>query len=278
MDRPEPESGIPHSEGRQMMQKYIASFKPSRWKSWSWSEKNFNPIANWLKTHSDYIRKGSYVSHTPGKEVWRFQLPKNLGEKTVIFKKYDFTQLDLQEQVGFSPIYHHVANNALFRKINIRTPDILACGETRHFGFLTSAFLILEYIQDTFDGSLLTPTDAFIDNSKIRMAFGLKMMEHFALIHQNGFSYSHFHAHTILIPKSCNEDNLDLFWTDIAPCRPLPPRKIIKIIPRNLLEFFIELRFDTDQIKTLCEHYLQFNPIPNFNTDILWNSMLAIKP
>ncbi len=266
-----------HRQGKAKMRDFIRQIAPSRWSSWDWCQEAFSPINAWLKKHPNVIRKGSYISHTLGKEVWKLRLPKNYGGKYIVYKFYDFSREDLLKRLGFSAGYFDVANGAFLQGIGIQIPDVLACGELRQFGFVKSAYVITEYIEDTYDGSLLTPAGAFIDKSRIRMGFGLKVMEQFAILHSSGIYYNHFHSHSVLIPKSCDEDNPTLIWSDVANCKFRSGFHAHKYIPRDLVHFFVELRYDTEQIHTLCEHYLKFNTHSNFNVSSLWKKMLAIK-
>ena len=277
METPNLDSHTLHHQGKVKMRDFIREIAPSRWTSWDWCREDFRPIAAWLKKHPNAIRKGSYISHTLGKEVWQFRLPKTFGSKYIVYKFYDFSREDLLKRLGFSAGYFDVANAAFLQGIGIQIPAILACGESRQCGFAKSAYVIMEYIEDTYDGSLLTPAGAFIDKSRIRMGFGLKVMEQFARLHLSGFYYNHFHSHSVLIPKSCDEDNPTLIWTDVVNCKLRSSFYMHKYIPRDLVHFFVELRYDTNQIHTLCDHYLTFNTHTNFSTSSLWKAMLAIK-
>ena len=266
-----------HRQGKAKMHDFIRKIAPSRWSSWDWCREDFRPVDAWLKKHPNVIRKGSYISHTLGKEVWKLRLPKNFGIKNIVYKFYDFSREDPLKRLGFSAGFFDVANGSFLQGIGIQVPDILACGEYRQFGFVKSAYVIMEFIEETYDGSLLTPAGAFIDKSRIRMGFGFKVMEQFARLHLSGFYYNHFHSHSILIPKSCDEDNPTLIWTDVAGCKLRSSLLAHKYIPRDLVHFFVELRYDTEQIHTLCEHYLKFNTHSKFTVSSLWKTMLAIK-
>ena len=277
MEPPFLDSHSLHRQGKAKMRDFITQLAPSRWSSWDWCREDFRPVATWLKKHPNVIRKGSYISHTLGKEVWKLRIPKSFGGKNIVYKFYDFSREDPLKRLGYSAAYFDVANGAFLQGIGIQIPDVLACGEDRRFGFVKSAYVVLEYIEDTYDGSLLTPAGAFIDKSRIRMGFGLKVMEQFARLHLSGFFYNHFHSHSVLIPKSCDEDNPTLIWSDVANCKLCSRFLAHKDIPRDLVYFFIELRYDTEQIHTLWNHYLTFNTHSNFTASSLWKAMLAIK-
>ena len=277
MENPELDSRTLNHRGKMMMREYIKTIAPSRWKSWDWAKDGFQVSADWLQKHPDHIRKGSYISHTLGKEVWQVQLPQSLGGNFIVYKFFDFSRDDLLNRFGFSAAYYDATNSAFLRGIGIQTPEILACGEMRQFGFVKSAYVVMEFIEDVYDGSILTPTGSLTDNFRIRMGFGYKVMEYFAKLHLSGFSQGHFHSHAVLIPKSCDEDNPTLIWTDVASCKMHSHLHSKKAIPRDLVHFFVDLRYDTAQIHTLCEHYLKYNNRSGYNVSSLWKEMLAIK-
>ena len=153
MEPPDLDSHSLHHQGKAKMHDFIRKIAPSRWSSWDWCQEDFRPVNAWLKKHPNVIRKGSYISHTLGKEVWKLRLPKNFGIKYIVYKFYDFSREDPLKRLGFSTGFFDVTNGAFLQGIGIQVPNILACGESRQFGFVKSAYVIMEYIVDTWPQS-----------------------------------------------------------------------------------------------------------------------------
>lgn len=249
----------------------------SRVSSWHWSHEDFSAAMNLILERPKIIRKGEYLSDTPGKEVWRFTLPKGLGSTTIIYKYYDYTRFSYWERIHKSLAVREALNFAALKEIGIPVSDVLACGENRHVGFLRGAFIISKCINDSFDGSLLTPSGNMWERTKLRMGFCRNAMEQIARAHQCGCYHSAFRAHKILFPKDCDENNPALTWIDVANCQFFPNIPMKLVIPKDLVRLFVDLRMSSTEIKELCEHYLNFNPNCGFTVTTLWNAMVNLK-
>ncbi len=264
-------------ECKRIVREIRTKLKPSRLFTWRWSQPGFEGSLEWLLSHPRRIHHGEYLSDTPGKEVWRVQLPESLGGHSIIYKFYDLKQKPLGERVGWSAAYREALNFETLKTLGIPVSEVLACGERRQFSLLQEAFIISVCILDSFDGSSLAPTGNLADHKELRHAFCLKCLEQIALAHRHGCFHSAFRAHKILCDEHSSPDDLQLTWVDVANCQIPSPIPMKSAIPQDLVHMFVDLRLDADEIHKLCAHYLLFNPDCDYDADTLWDAMTKLK-
>lgn len=101
---------------------------------WHWADDSFRDPLDWLINHPRNIKRGTYLSNTPGKEVWQYTLPKGFGNLSIIYKYYDYTRFSPLKRFGYSLAVREAQNFAAFKAIGIPVSEILACGENKHCG------------------------------------------------------------------------------------------------------------------------------------------------
>ncbi len=253
-----------------------SALSPSWLTSWTWAAPSFTDAMEWLSSHPGMLRRGEYISDTPGKDVWRLQLPEAFGSIQIVYKKTDGYSLPMKKRLGISPSLNEVLNISAFGAMDIAVPDVLACGENREFGVLRSSFIITRYIRHSRNGSALMPEGALHENEVLRMGFGRNLMKYLALIHLAGFSNDDFHPRKILFPKKCYEKNPLLYWVDAETCRFRKNENLIDIIPKDLVHIFVALRLSTREIQELCKCYLDSNPYCGHTPQSLWQTMTSM--
>lgn len=263
---------------RSKLREQIRTMDISKMSTWHWARPDFQESLDWIMEHPRNLRKGEYLSDTPGKEVWRYTMPKGLGGITIIYKFYDCSRYSLSRRLGQSLAVREAANFAALHEIGVPVSDVLACGENRHVGLLRGAFIISKCIPDAYDGSILMPRGSLREQTRLRMGFCRKSMEHIARAHQCGCYHSAFHAHKILFPKAYDQDEPSLTWIDVTNCQFYPFISMRQAIPRDLVCLFVDMRLSADEIKELCRHYLNFNPNCGYNLASLWNAMVKLAP
>ena len=90
--------------------------------------------------------------------------------------------------------------------------------------------------------------------------------------------HSDFRAQKLLFPMECDEENPRVTWIDVAKCQFNPEISMRLAILLDLVRFFVDLRLAADEIKKLCNHYLQFNPNCGYSVPTLWKAMTELKP
>ena len=259
------------------MRRQRKEMRPSLLGSWQWAAPDFAQALNWLNDHPRKIRKGEYLSGSPGKEVWRFSLPMNQQGGEVIYKSYAFENMPLRSRLGFTPALQEAVNYAGLRAIGVPVPDLLACGETRQMGLLTNAFIITRNITDSQDGSALGPTGNLREQEGLRAGFCRRCMELLALAHQGGFLHRALFAHKILFVQDNTENAPELTWIDVASCTYQPGMNLHQAIPRDLVNIFVDLRLSADEIQRHLAHYLECNPSCGYTPDTLWTALTRLK-
>ena len=264
-------------QSHKKMDEQLDCMDTSRLSSWRWVNPSFEEGEAWLMAHPKYIKKGIYLSDTPSKEVWRLPIPRGLGGINIIYKKYQCLQNSIWERFQRSLAVNEALNFAALKEIGVPVAEVLACGETRHVGLLLEAYIVTKCIDNTYDGSVLTPSGSLWERTRLRMGFARNAMEHIAKIHLVGCYHSAFRAHKILFPKDCDENNPSLTWIDVANCQFFPEIPMKLAIPKDLVHMFVDLRLSADEIKELENHYLKFNPNCGYTVKTLWNAMVALK-
>ena len=251
--------------------------RPSLLCSWQWATPDFVPALNWLLKHPKKIRKGEYLGGTLGKEIWRFSLPVDQQGGSVIYKSYAFENMPLLSRLGFTSALQEALNFAGLREIGVPVPDLLACGETRRMGLLTSAFIITRNVPGSQDGSVLGPTGNLREHEKLRTDFCRRCMELLALAHQSGFLYRKLSAQKILFVQENAEDVPELTWTDVASCVYRPRVNFHQAIPRDLVNIFVDLRLSASEIQQHLAHYLECHPGCGYTPETLWDALTRLK-
>ncbi|HOG48961.1 MAG TPA: lipopolysaccharide kinase InaA family protein [Lentisphaeria bacterium] len=264
--------------GRASRDEQVQVMRPSRFFTWHWSVPTFRQGQQWLLDNQAEIRRGQYLSDTPGKEVWRLPIPEYLGGIDILYKFFISTP-SFSENFGVhSPVVQEAANFAALRRLEIPVPDVLACGETRRWGRLAGGYIVTKFIPNTVDASILVPGKDWWERSRLRRGFSLKCMEHIGKAHACGCFHSAFHARKILIDRDSPEDNPQLYWLDVSHCQFKPKVSMRKAIALDLVTLFIDLRPTTQEIKEYCAHYLENNRCTSYTVDTLWEAMIAASP
>ena len=73
-------------KARRARRAQLKSMKMSRWTDWLWAADGYGDAVEWLLSHPKNIRKGTYLSYSSFKEVWRYSLPAGFGGDTIIYK------------------------------------------------------------------------------------------------------------------------------------------------------------------------------------------------
>ena len=252
--------------------------KMSRWGNWLWAAEGYEEAVDWLLSHPKNIRKGTYLSYSSFKEVWRYTLPAGFGGETIIYKYFDYNRESLESRLKLSMATNEAINSAALREVGVPVAEVLACGEDRHVGFLRGAFLITRCVLDSLDGSVLMPKGSLRDRDNLRYGFAKMAMEGIAKAHLSGCFHSEFRAQKLLFPMECDEDNPQVTWIDVAKCQFTPEISMKRAILLDLVRFFVDLRLSAAEIKKLCNHYLQFNPNCGYSVPTLWEAMTELKP
>jgi len=251
----------------------LGILKPSWMGSWKWAMPSFADALEWLLIHPAMLHHGEYISSSPDKEVWHFQMSEAFGNTQIVFKKIDGYMLPLSRRLGMSPSLREALNFAVFSALGIQTPDVLACGESRVLGFLRSSFIVTRYIKHSYNGEALMPVGSLRENIKLRMGFCRNLLRYLAKFHQAGYANNGFHPRNVLFPKQSYEKNPQLIWVGAESSIRTAMKNIRNVIPLDLVHIFVALRLSTEEIKELCCFYLECNPDCNYTVQSLWDTM-----
>lgn len=259
------------------VKEFLGEAKPSRFRSWRWVRKDFGEALDWIMGHPHDVRRGIYMSDTPGKEVWRLTVPSRFGGKEYVLKTYLFpkTFWDTFEE---SEALKEARNYAALEGIGVPAARVMACGETRLLGKVKESFIITGYIADTVDGSALMPGGYLWDKTDIRMAFSQKTLAILAHTHQCGFLHQDFHPRKLLIGNVENPDELTVTLIDVANglYKARGSANMLSVA-KDLFTFFVDMRLSADEIRLLCGYYLEHNPHCGFTPDSLWKMLKSLE-
>lgn len=248
----------------------------SRIHSWEWCVPEFRDALRWMQGHPHEIRRSTYLSDTPGKEVWRIVIPERYGVFEVVFKKY-LVQAGFFEAFEESMAVHEARNYKVLTEFGIPTAHVLACGETRSLGRVMTSFIVTEYIGNTIDGSSLMPGGNLWEDQNMRMAFARSTMDWLSIAHRHRFFHNACHPHKILISTDSTEDEPKLMLIDLAQAAYKKHGNIQRKIAADLVSFFVDLRLSSDEIKCLCAYYLDSNPDCGFTLETLWQALIKAE-
>ncbi len=265
-------SDVLRERAREALRRQYDAMKVSRFSDWEWCAEGFGEGLDWLLNHPKNIRKGTYLTRTPDKEVWRCGLPTALGSYPIIYKYYDCNRSGLLDRLAVSNAVNEAVNTFALRRIGIPMSEVLACGEYRQLGLLNSAFLIARCAENTYDGSVLMPTGMLADNRALKLSFAAKAMKYLALAHRCSCLHGSYKAHKILFGVDADEDDMDVIWADVSTCRFVSPKMMRREIPMDMVRLFGDLRFSADESKKLCNEDLQDKPDGGYSGPTLWKA------
>ena len=266
-------------KGLAFRRELLRQMKPSHIHGWDWSVPEFAEALEWLKGHPHVVRRSVFLSDSPGKEVWQLTVPEHYGGKKVVFKSY-LRPTGMMKIFELSPACVEACNYAVLSGIGIASAKVLACGESRSWGSVTTSFIVTEYLPDTIDGSALMPGGFLWDDQEMRMTFARNALDLLAVAHRCRFFHRAFHPHKILIAKDGTEDKQQLTLIDVASGGLKRHGNVKRDIVKDLYTLFTDLRLSSDEIKRLCQHYLQENPEANAKFDVqsLWKALCRFEP
>ena len=254
----------------------IRLIKPSCVQSWHWSNSGFEEAAAWLRTHPHEIRHGLYMSDTPGKEVWHVSIPSKLGGFEIVMTSY-VNAKSFWDMFTLSEAWNEVRNSVVMKSLGIPTPKILACGEERSWGKVSSSYVVSEYIPASLSGKVLMPGGQLREEKQLRRAFSMKAMELIARAHKCHFYHHDFRPGKMLMAENSTVDDMRLTMIDmyLADFR-MPFASDRLLLADDLLAFFVDMRPTTKEIKELCEYYLYFNSGCGYTVESLWNKLVSM--
>lgn len=254
---------------------YEEELQASRVMSWDWAEEEFRAGLSWLQAHPHEIRRGVYLSNTPGKEVWRLTLPARYGGHEIIYKNYirPKTFWDAFEK---SESVVEAMNYRLLESFGVPTPRVMGCGEHRSLGVIQESFIVTEYLDCAVDGSVLMPGGQLSDRGDIRSAFAGKAIELLASMHQCRFFHNAFHPHKILIHNVMDFESMRVSLIDVANATYKPRSESMLSIARDIFTLVADLRLNAEDIQMLCGRYLEFNRHCGYTPEALWKMITSL--
>ena len=240
--------------------------------SWYFSDRDFAPVLEELrKNPPPETAEAGLIYASSGKFVWKLECPVSSG-KCVVAYKTNPGKTPWRYILKSSLPVREARNYLRFEKIGLPVARVIAVGDERKNFILKETFIATVFVDGTADGrSFMEEGDHYTDLEN-KLTFCKLNLELLAKLHHANFFHKAFHPRNLLWRNTGKK--MEIFWIDVARCRPFPPRKMAKAVLVDLHTFFRDMQLTRSQTVELLEHYRLFAPaqyIPGTTEELLEN-------
>jgi tRNA A-37 threonylcarbamoyl transferase component Bud32 len=226
--------------------------------SWAICEKNFAPVLKKLRnTPPPRTPEAVMIYSSSGKYVWKLPFSTPGGTFSVAYKtnpgktpwRYIFnSSLPIRE----------MRNYLRFEKLGLPVAEIIAAGDVRKNFVLRETFIVTGFLENTRDGREFMPGGNHRDEVETRHRFCRMNLELLAKLHHANIFHKAFHPRNLLWRTT--PQDMEIFWIDVARCRPVSPRQMPRAIIVDLHTFFRDMRLDRQETLELLQCYAAAAP------------------
>ena len=185
--------------------------------SWSLCIPEFKPILDdLLKSPPSKCAEDGFVNSSNGKYVWHLLRKTSDGEFDFCFKMQK-TRKFWRYLLRPSLTPREARNYAVYRKIGIPVPDVLAVVEIRKSFVIKENFIATRFVENSRDARVFMPGGTFRSDIDRIVVFAKMNMELFARIHDNLIFHKASHVRNVLWREQ--DGKMQIFWIDVARCR-----------------------------------------------------------
>lgn len=252
--------------------------------SWDYSVPGFEPVLRRIRSselHQD--ENHEFLSESSGKFVWRIRDCENALKFDVAYKTQN-GKAPWRYWFRSSLPVRECRNYAYYEALGIPVPEVLAVGDTRHCFHLSESFLVTHYyLSGARDGRAFMKGGAFYHDQCRKRIFCRKNLRLLARIHDESYFHKAFHPRNLLwrdavrtgagntdcaagerggssgtgrAAEKVEESSMEVFWIDVARCRPCPQRKMHRAVIVDLHTFFRDMRLKAEEVADLLSFYV----------------------
>ena len=226
--------------------------------SWYIAHREFAPLLEELRKNPlPATPEAGLIYTSAGKYVWKLECPTPQGS-TVIAYKTNPGKTPWRYIFKSSLPVREVRNYLRFEKLGIPVAPVMAVGDDRENFILKETFIITGFVKDTADGTQFMEGGSFYTDTENKLIFSRLNLELLAKVHHASVFHKAFHPRNLLWRGTGKE--MEIFWIDVARCRPFPRRKMRYAVIKDLHTFFSDMRLTRTQVAELLEYYCTLAP------------------
>ncbi len=233
----------------------------------NWTAPGFEAALAYLNAHPELRNEDAVLTRSGGKEVWKIQLPPEVGDVTAVYK-ICHGKKPWRYWLDLSLPAREFRNYQVLYQLGIPAAKVLAFGERRTFCHLHDSFFITEFLSDTRDGRSFMPGGAFREDRKLREKFWTLNMPLLAKVHKHNFFHKAIHPRNILWRLSPT-GKMEVFWIDVARCRIVFRPWMKRAVAFDLYTILRDMEMPAEEGTRMLACYLEHNPDCGYTLDSL---------
>ena len=231
----------------------------SPWRSWFYVNDGFKDDFLSLVESNALQKDGEFpvIWNTKQKYVLKVQCASG---RVFAYKAYNRLKKQYKFFFRLSPCGAEAANYQQINSLGIKTPQLLAVGDTRIRGVLKTAFIATEFVGDYQDGRAFFADGALYGRVDLCDEFICRNMQLLARLHDHNILHRGFTPMNLLFREKINpasgDDLLDIMWIDLASCRKLPRFMLKRRLIVDFEQFFRFFDFSSEKLRKYLACYL----------------------
>lgn len=226
-----------------------------RFASWEFAVPGFAGILRELLCSPPPARKEEgLINVSSGKYVWHLRRRNDDAEEFDFAWKTNPGKTPWRYILRPSLTTREARNYLRFAALGVPTPRVLAAGDIRVGFILKQCFIATAFVPGSDDGRAFMPGGARREETALKLEFCRKNLKLLAGIHDAGIFHKAFHPRNLLWRGGAGA--VEVFWIDVARCRPVPARKLPRAVLVDLHVFFRDMRLRAAELAELAEFYL----------------------
>lgn len=249
---------------------------PCRWLyPKEWCAEEFREALGYLQQHPELRHDGNKLTDSAGKEVWRVELPAELGGAVVAYK-FCAGKAPWRYVINLSHPAREWRNYQALYRLKIPAAQVLAYGETRRGVTIQNSFIVTRFIAGTRDGTDFMPGGKRRDDVELRKRFCELVAPHLATLHQHGFFHKALHPRNILY-RGDTPETMEVFFIDVARCRIRFPWRMKSAVLFDLYTPLRDLALPAGESRAFLRAYLAHHVAPPFAPEELERRLRAYR-
>ena len=226
--------------------------------SWCLCEQNFAPVLKKLReTPPPRSAEAGLIYSSSGKYVWQISsgIP---GAAAVTAYKTNPGKTPWRYIFNSSLPVREMRNYLRFEQLGLPVAEVVAAGDIRKNFILQETFIVTGFLENTCDGRQFMPGGSHRDEAGKRHEFCRRNLELLAQLHRAKYFHKAFHPRNLLWRTTAAE--MEIFWIDVARCRPVYSWQMPRAVIVDLHTFFRDMRLERQETLELLRVYAAAAP------------------